>query len=349
MISTNLDSKFDLSNQKITKILQKYSSKLHPDLACKINFYQEQIIFAQDGREFGFKVDERSRRKLEKLFSMMDGTNSIEKLQQIFFTHQPEVINSIVQTLDEQGFLDGITEIKLNSGLDTLRELQDFSKDLLDKNFKSNQLWQSINLKIDNLPLNILYGFAIEHYYLFSHKCSCETSLLNWQNSAKVRKLMNKVYFQEYGQEELLIQALKTININHEKLINTMPLPETMGLVNALSYWANFEPLFYFVTLEILSSQTWQNFELYLKTCEEIKLDSSFIAPIRELVNTKLPSKLEKTAYQIFQEICHIDRETRKRFRSQTHLFIEMYNNFYEAIWNHYSSSEILLRQVSAI
>ena len=349
MISTNLDSKFDLSKQRNTEVTQQYSSKLCPSLAGKINFYQKQIIVSHNGREFGFQINKHSRKIFEKLFSMMDGTNSIEKLQQIFFPHQPEVINSIVQTLDEQGFLDTITKIKLDSGLDTLLELQDLSKDLVNKNFKSNQLWQSIKLKTNNLTLNVLYGFAIEHYYFLSHKCSCETSLLSWQNSAKVRRLMNKVYFQEYGQEELLIQALATININHEKLINTMPLPETMGLVNALSYWANFEPLFYFVTLEILSSQIWQNFELYLKTCEQIELDSSFIEPIRKLVNTKLPSKLENTAYQIFQEIFHINRETRQRFRSQTHLFIEMYNNFYQAIWNHYSSSEILLRQVSAI
>ena len=117
MISTNLDSKFDSSNQKITELPQKYSSKLYPSLAGKINFYQEQIIFSQDGREFGFKVNacvalpegsrpraaegrlsrivgdkgtrefnNHSRRKFEKLFSMMDGTNSIEKLQQRFFS-----------------------------------------------------------------------------------------------------------------------------------------------------------------------------------------------------------------------------------------------------------------------
>ena len=279
---------------------------------------------------------------------MMDGTNSIEKLQQIFFPHQPEVINSIVQNLDEQGFLNGVTQVKLYSGIDTLLELQDLSKDLLDKNFKRNQLWQSLKLETDNLPRNVIYGFTLEHYYFLNHKCACETPVLSFQKSAKVRQLINQVYFQEYGQEELLIQAIETINIDREKLINTMPLPETMGLCNALSYWANFEPLFYFVTLEILSSQT-GHFELYLKTCEQIELDFNFIKPIRELVNTKFKSQLENIAYQIFQEINHIDSETRQRFRSQTYLFIEMYNNFYQAIWNHYSCSKILLRQVSAI
>ena len=88
MSGNNLDSKFDLSNQKLTEIPQKYSSTSYPILASKINFYQEQIIFSQDGQEFAFKgtheFDDPSIRKFEKLFSMMDGTNSIEKLQQIF-------------------------------------------------------------------------------------------------------------------------------------------------------------------------------------------------------------------------------------------------------------------------
>ena len=44
-----------------------YSSEFKPRLVCTVNFYKKQIIFSQDSREFGFQVDDRSCKKLEKL------------------------------------------------------------------------------------------------------------------------------------------------------------------------------------------------------------------------------------------------------------------------------------------
>lgn len=327
----------------------RFSIESCPSLSCRINFYQDQIILAQDGNEFGFQVNNRSRRKLEKLLSMMDGNNSIEQLQQKFFPHHPEAIAPIVQSLNEQGFLNGVTQINLDSGINTLLELQDLSRDLLDKKSNNNPLWQYFKLKIDNLPRNVLYGFAIEHYYFFSHQYFGQTPLLGFQNSAKIRQLINQLYTQEYGQEELLVKALATININREILTGTMPLPETMGLCNALSYWANVDSLFYFIALEFVSSQIEQNFELYLQTCEQAELDYGFIKSIKELVNIGLQNREKNIAEGIFKEITYIDRKTKQRFKRQIYLLVEMYDSFDRAIWNHYSNSENLLREIAAI
>ena len=327
----------------------KLSIESRPNLTCKINFYQSQIILAQDGREFGFQVNNRSRKKLEKLLSMMDGTNTIEQLQQKFFLHQPEAFAPILQSLDEQGFVDGIVQTNLDSGIDTWLELQDLSNDLLDKKSNTNPLWQHFKLGIDSLPVNVIYGFAIEHYHFFSQQCLSQTPLLGFQNSPQVRQLMNQFNTQEYGREELSLQALKAIDIDREILTATVPLPETAGLYNALSYWGNFDSLFYFVALEFLSSQIKQNFQLYLQACEQAELDFNFIQSIRELVNAGLQNQSENIAKRIFKEIPYIDRQTKQRFRRQVYLLVEIYDDFYRAIWNHYSSSENLLREIAAI
>ena len=327
----------------------KFSIKSRPNLTCKINFYQSQIVLAQVGREFGFQVNDRSRKKLEKLLSMMDGTNTIEQLQQKFFPHQPEAFAPILQSLDEQGFVDGIVQTNLDRGIDTLSELQDLSNDLLDKKSNTNPLWQYFKLGIDSLPVNVLYGFAIEHYYFFSQQCFSQTPSLGWQNSSTVKQAIARLHTQEYEREELLVKALKAIDIARETLTATMPLPETTGLYNALSYWGNFDSLFYFVALGFLSSRIEQNFQLYLQACEQAELDYSFIEAIRKLVNYRLQSQAENIDERIFKEIPYIDRQTKQRFRRQVYLLVEIYDDFYRAIWNHYSSSENLLREIAAI
>lgn len=339
----------ELNNQGFQGRNQQRPPVLRPRLACKVNIYKDQIILSQDGRDFGFQINGKSGETLQKLFSMMDGTRSINELRQIFSPNNPEFINTIVRHLSEQGLLDDLAQFRVHSGIDTLLELENLTNDLLDNSVVDNPFWNPIKSTASDLPINVLYGFAIENYHFLSRKCYFDSPVLGFQSSTKVRQLMNELYCREYGQDELLLEALNAIGISRDDLTETMPLPQTMAMCNGLAYWANEEPLFFFSTLGVLAAQTLKNFESYLKACERVELDSRFVAPLRELVNTKLKSEQENISRRIFQEILHIDKETRQRFRGQTYLLIEMYNNFHTAIWNHYSSPRNLLRRVSAI
>ena len=322
---------------------------LYPRLACKVNLYQDWIILAQDGRDFSFQLKGQSGEALEKLFSMMDGTRSLSELQQIFSPERPEAINSIVRNLDEQGLIDDVAQLRDHSSIDLLMELEDLTHQLLDKSVTENPFWKQIKSAESELPINVLYGFAIENYHFLCRKCDFDSPVLGFQSSTKVRQLINERYCQEYGQDELLLEALHAIGISREELVDTMPLPQTMALYNALAYWANFEPLFFLSILGLLTTQTFHNFESYLQACTRLELDSHFIDPIRQLVNTKLKGEQANLTSCVFQEILHIERETRQRFRGQIYLFMEMYDNFHRAIWNYYSSASHLLRSVSAI
>ena len=338
-----------LHNQGVQGRDRQSQPVLRPRLACKVNTYSDRIILSQDGRDFDFQINGQSGEALEKLFSMMDGTRSLSELQQRFSPNDTEVINTIVRNLDEQGLLDDVAQLRVHSGIDTLLELEDLTDELLDKSVEENPFWKLIKSTAPELPINVLYGFAIENYHFFFRKCCFQSPVLGFQSSTKVRQLLNELYCQEYGQDELAMEALNVIGISHEELTDTMPLPETMAMCNGLAFWANFEPLFFLSTLGVLADRTFKNFKLYLTACERLELDSRFIDSIRQLVNTKLKREQENLTRRIFQEIPHIDRETRQRFRGQTYLFIEMYNNFHRAIGHHYSSAPHLLRRVSAI
>lgn len=328
---------------------QQHPSVLRPKLACKVNYYQDKLIFSQDGRDFAFEVNSQLGKVLQKFFSLMDGTKSLSELQQICSANNSELIDTIVRHLDEQNLLDDVTQVRVNSGIDTLLELEDLTSELLNKQADENLFLKSIKSVTSELPINVLYGFVIENYHFISQKCCFDSPGLCFQSSTKVRQLLNEHYIQESQDQELAIEALNAIGINREKLADTMPLPETMAMCNALIYWANFEPLFFLSILGFLAGENRKNFEFYIQACERVQLDSGFIEPIRKLANSKSKLQQENLSRRIFQEIPHIDWETKQRFRGQTYLFIEIYNNFYTAIWNHYSSTSNLLRRVSII
>ena len=63
---------------------------------------------------------------------------------------------------------------------------------------------------------------------------------------------MNEFYREEYGHDELILCGLNAIGITREDLADTMPLPGTMAMCNALAYWAMTDPIFFFSTLGIL-------------------------------------------------------------------------------------------------
>jgi hypothetical protein len=339
----------DLPDSGSKGIYPQFSGVQFPRLICKINCYQDRIILSQDGREFSFSIQGEVGQGLEKIFSLMDGTKSIWELQQICGANDPGAIANLVKNLDELGLLEDIIPLQLDSGIDTLLELEELSRELLSQSVEENPFWSLINSTAPQAAMKVFYGFAIEHYHFFSRKCCFQSPVLGFQGSQEVRELINELYFQTYGQDQLLIEALNSIGISSQELNDTIPLPETAAMCHGLTFWANFEPVFYLSILGILADNTFKNFELYLAACEWVDLASDFIEPIKQLVNTALKYEQQILSRPIFPESLQIDRKTKQRFREQTYLFVEMYKNFYIAIAHHYSSTPDLLRRVSAI
>ncbi|MBW4641947.1 MAG: hypothetical protein KME23_02825 [Goleter apudmare HA4340-LM2] len=337
----------DLSVQGFQGKKQQFSPVLRPQLACKVNFYQNKIIFSQNGQDFVFPTTAQSEKILKKLLTMMDGAKSLGELQQNIAPSNPEIINNFICHLDKYNLINDIAQVRLNSGIDTLLELEDLTSEILTPQLEQNILLKSIKSNASNLPSNVIYGFVIEHYHLFSHNCHFYSPILKFQNSTKIRQLINEFYCQEYGLEKHLLAALHHIGLSQEDLMETMPLPETMSICHGLVYWSSFDPLFFLSILGVIGGQTMKNFECYLQACERLKLDSDFLNPIRQLLNHLHNNQVENLNRRIFQEIPHIDQETKQRLRRQTYLFAEMYNNFYTAIFKYYSSSKDLCRQVA--
>lgn len=315
---------------------QPYYPLFRPRLACQVNIHEDYIILSRNSRDFAYQTSSRSSESLQQLFFLMDGTRNLEELQQIFSPNHPEVVETIIHSLAEQGLLDNATQLWVNSGSDALEELDNLTQDFLTKSFDSNPLWKSLKSTDSNLPVNILYGFALEQYQLLSRKSFFYAPVLSYPCSGKIRQLIDELYHQESAQEKLLLEALNIIGISDRELIDTIPLSETMAMCHALAYWANSEPLFCCYVLGIIKARETYNWQAYTEAFERAQLETEFLTPIRKLTRLNLENKQKNLNHLLWQEMLHLDEKTKQRFSGQIYLFIEIYNNFYTSIWNYY-------------
>lgn len=344
----NSDSEPELKPQEFKGKQQQLALPLYPKLAASVNSYPDKIIFSQEGRDFAFQLNGQIEKALQKVLLMMDGKNSLTKLQKTFSPSNPEAINTLVRYLDNNKLLDDASNIKIDSGLNVLLELESLTDELLKNQTSQNKL-TLIEADVSNLSINVIYGFAIEAYHLFSHQAYINSSSLSFQGSTQIRKFINQVYCEKYGQDKFLLEALNFIGVSNEDLIDVIPLPQTMSMCNSLAYWASFDSLFYFSILGVLENQNITHITSYLQACESLKINSSFLEPIKTLINSQQNSEAKNISREIFQEIFHVDKRTKQRLKAQIYLFTETYANFHTAIFNYYSSTKSFLRRVSAI
>ena len=321
---------------------QKISPLFRPRLSCKVSLYPEQIVFFQGDRSLAVTINDQSPTALQKLFLMMDGTKSLGELQQQFFPQDPDILSNIVQDLDEQGLIDDATPFSINSGINAILELEALTTKLLVKHAAQECFWQQIASADREIAIKVLSGLAIEYYHFCSQQFCFAASNFSFPSSHKIQQLINQYYWRKYGQDEILLEALNTINISQEDLTNSIPLPQTTALVHSLTFWANFEPIFFLTTLEAIATQTLESFTSCLQISEQLELKSAWLNPIKRLIDTKLKLEPENLTRLIFQEIPHLEQLTKERFKGQTHLFWEIYASFYQAIWDYYSSAQNL-------
>ena len=334
-------------------------SLFRPRLACKVNFYPEQIVFTQGDRHVALAMAAKSSVALEKLFLMMDGTQTVEELQQQFFPQNPQPLHKIIGDLDRQGLIDDTAGLQFNSGTDTVRQLQAFTAKITQP-IAQKLFWQQVATTEGELAIKVLAGWMREYYFYLTQQCCFTGAVLSFSSSSKIRQLINQHYCRQQGQDAMLLEALNAMEISQEELRDTIPLPQTTALVNGLTYWANFEPLFFLTTLESLTRQKQYDLQSCLQIGKQIELASTVVEPIQRLHDLTLEEPKNLTGRTspalegrgqpltslIFAEIPHLEAETKQRWQGQIHLFGEMQDNFYRAIGDYYSSSQNSGRRV---
>ena len=314
----------------------------YPCLIGTISCYNQQIIISQNGKDYPFLINQESQKSWLKLFSLMDGRKSVKELQERFFPNAPQILEQTLANLMSQGLLDDGFPFDINCANHELIKLEQEVSILL----KESNFPRLINTDTIKPSLPFLYGVAIEHDHLSSQQQLVYGALLNWQTKTEITQLIKQLYHQESQQEYLWLQALQVIEIDHNLLADTIPLPQTQALSNALQYWASCEPNFTLILLSILYRQRQNYLQSYRQACTTAKINSSFLEPIQNLLN----NQGEGLSSEFWQLLPNLELQTQKRWQEQIKLFIKILAGFYLGMENYYQeNSQTTLRQVSLI
>jgi hypothetical protein len=282
-----------------------------------------------------------------RLLGAMDGTASVEDLARSVGI-DADAVRELVAELDKACLLGSGPVSGARSGLEALLELEDLANALLHESLYRNDYWRAVHGSDQPVPEKVLHGTAIENYHFLFRESWFDAPVLPYPYSREARVLVNEFYVEEIGHDELLLRGIATLGITRDDLADTVPLPETMALCNALSWWARYDPLFFFTTLGVLEGKDLQ-VDSFLETCDRQGVDPAFVRPIRAHAEINMKGEHGSLTRKIFAEIPAVSDGDLARMRGLTHVFVELYDAFYTGVWRYYSDPGTpLLRRLPA-
>ncbi|MGB3535913.1 MAG: hypothetical protein WBA13_20660 [Microcoleaceae cyanobacterium] len=317
----------------------------YPRLNCQVSIYPDAIILSQKDFSYRLSCQPHTIEGIKRLLLKMNGHHHLQELIQHFFPENPEQINTFIQPLVNQGFIEDAK----NTSLDLKQKSILKWEQLFAKQLSEELQQQSLQLFAASPSVSINQGFIIEYYHLLSHTSDFYTPLLSFQHSTKIRHYLNQFYGKIYRQNELLFQGCQQLGISPVDLEAALPLPETVALSNALTFWSYSDPLFCISLLAIWEVQLLQTWTIYLNQFYLDSVNALFLETIQQFIQLKIKSKPEELGYLIVSDISPFEDSILARFKRQMHLFIELNHNFNNAIANYYSSTSCLIRNFSNI
>ncbi|MCO4880943.1 iron-containing redox enzyme family protein [Paraburkholderia caribensis] len=309
-------------------------------LAGKCLSTSPSLVIEDDEHQYEFPASVEG----EDAASLISALRAGVKAEEVIARYTPYE-QQVFDRLKELQLVRAVKPALARSGLDVLLELEDLANDLLYRTLYTNVFWEkcaSASTGAD-IPLNVIHGMIVENYHFLFRESYFDAPVLSYVANTGVRLSMNEFYAEEYGHDELLLKALNTLGVTREDLARTVPLPQTMALCNALAFWAHSDPLFFFSTLGILEGKDIKQ-DSFLDAAYRIGVDPALLKPVKAHSDINLNGGHGSLTRKIFSRIPAIADADVRRMRAQTHLFIELYDQFYTGIWEHYSTSPALLR-----
>lgn len=308
------------------------------------------IIKTRGEDELELDPNSISDEKLRLLIGRFENGCSYLDVAEVLSDQSREQVEALLAGLKYNGIIRPSIAAEGKTGMEVLLEIEDLSNRLLYETLYRNTFWVNCIQaeKKGDVPDSVVHGMVIENYHFLFRESYFDAPVLSYVPNTRVRLAMNAFFAEEYGHDELLLQALNRIGLSREDLQKTVPLPQTMALCNALAYWAHNDPIFFFTTLGVLEGKDIRQ-DSFLEAAKRVGIDSEFIKPVKAHSDINLEGEHGSLTRKIFSEIPIVDVETIKRLHAQTHLFIELYDAFYTAVWQHYSDPKALSRRIDLI
>jgi hypothetical protein len=287
---------------------------------------------------------------LARILRRFDGQHSVAEIVRAEPAISEQDAENLLGSLDGAGLFDDDAPVASRPGAEVILELEDLVERHCATTIFQNPFWRACQStrRPGDLPDKLAIGMVIENWHFLFRESYFDAPVLSYVASTPVRLLLNQFFSEEYGHDEILLRALNFVGFTRDDMRDAIPLPETMGLCNALAHWAHSDPLFFFATLGLLEGQGVKQ-DSFITACERSGLPDGVVGPLKAHANINLKSAHGNLTRAIFREIPVIDEATVARLRRQSRLFVELYDNFYTGVWRYYTSDAPLLRRVSQL
>ncbi|NDL64750.1 iron-containing redox enzyme family protein [Acerihabitans arboris] len=317
-----------------------------PHLNCTLSLSNNHLLAITDEDEFSINVLPVTPNEAYNFLLLLDGKTSIPDIIKKNKTQiSCEDAALLIDCLSESGLLTRNLPTEFLSGKEAILEIEDVQNRLMDKSLYNNIFWKKCNTPSE-IPENVFVGVAIENYHLLARGSSFDAHALYFHGCRKTRQAMNTVFCNENGHAEIILSALTLLGMDEQDIINSVPLPETLGLANSLAYWSANDPLFFFSTMEVIEGKDAEVDSYVIAMEQSGRMDGQFVEKIKSHSIINMEHNHTSFGRQLFANIPVISRDALIKMKRQTHLFVELYDAYYRAIWNYYSHSHTLLRLI---
>jgi hypothetical protein len=287
---------------------------------------------------------------LDRSLARMTGALTLDELANAEPGLAPSDLASLVESLDRAGLVDDVEPVRFRPGSEVILEIEDLVEERCAATIFKNPFWTTCLAasRPGDLPEKLAIGMVIENWHFLFRESYFDAPVLSYVPNTAVRLLLNEFFSEEYGHDEILLKALNFAGLGRDDMADAIPLPATMALCNALAFWAHSDPLFFFTTLGLLEGQGMKQ-DSFIDACERCSLPSGILGPLKAHANINLKSSHGNLTRAIFGQIPVIDEATVERMKDLVPLFVELYDDFYTAVWRYYTSDAPLLRRVSTL
>jgi len=318
-----------------------------PLLRATVRHDADMLVIIGGSDSYEVKVAPELLGRIEQFLTLLDGTRPVETLADAAGLDRGEV-DRLLTALDSQRLLSDATPATAIPGTTALLELEDLTTKLLYETLYRNPYWQAMQDTGRPVPEQVLHGTIVENYHFLFRESWFDAPVLSYPYNRGARVHLIEFFAEESGHDELILRSLVRLGYSRDDLADTLPLRSTAALCNALAWWSRTDPLFFVTTIGVLEGRDLA-VDSFVLACERQGLDPLVVGPMRRHAEINLEGEHGSLTRQVFAEIPAVDATTMARLRAQTHLFVELYDDFYRGIWEHYVAASTLLRRISTL
>src|SRR5262245_56360648 len=233
------------------------ASPSQPRLTGTIRQGSKSLIVHDRGVDHEVHAEDISPIVIERVLRRLDGKTPIARALSDEPGLSEEDGRELVGALDAAGLIDDAAQVQYRPALDVILDLDDLVEDLCAKTIFQNPFWRTClaGQQPGDLPQRLAIGMVIENWHFLFRESYFDAPVLSYVPHTEARLVMNRFFGEEYGHDEILLKSLNAVGLTREDMRDSIPLPETMALCNALAYWAHNDPLFFFTNLWLLEGR----------------------------------------------------------------------------------------------